>query len=433
MRQLIFQIGLAKGAILFLDVAAYWSVVLFSGLRLALLPQYVLLFVILILSLYAFGAYDMCRNMGLHSRILSSSAGILVGAVASLPLLFLFPENIHRPQFFAIVGMGFILTGLSRTFVVRALQGLLPERHVVVIGRKDEWSPLFEEISTRMGGKLSVTSYLNPTPVTLDATLGDCSGNCGVLVADPKLYAIPNVQAHGEFLQRTGVEVAFLPKLAEETLKRIPMQCLRHHGNYYTTALGNISPDPAQRVFDLVCSGIGLFIALPLMIVIAAAVRLEDGGPALFRQRRIGLNGRPFTMHKFRSMSVHASGTEGQFEQEAQFVTRTGRITRKLRLDELPQLWDVFRGVMSLIGPRPEMESFHVQCMDTIPFYRYRTRLRPGITGWAQVRYKHTITHEDYVHKTEYDLFYVKNRTALLDLQIILRTVETMLGMKGAR
>ena len=433
MRQLIFQIGLAKGAILFLDVAAYWLVVLISGLRFAFLPQYVLLFVILILSLYAFGAYDMSRNMGLHSRILSSSAGILVGAVASLPLLFLFPENIHRPQFLVIVGMGFILTGLSRTFIMGALNTLLPDRRVVVIGRKDEWQPLFEEMSAGMGGKLVARAYLNPTPVTLDAALMDCRGNCGVLVADPKLYALPGVQAHGEFLQRTGVEVAYLPKLAEETLKRIPMQCLRHHSNYYTTALGNISPDPTQRVFDLVCSGLGLLMALPVMIVIALAVRLEDGGPALFRQKRIGLNGCPFTMHKFRSMSVHKSGTEGQFEQEEQYVTKTGRIIRKLRLDELPQLWDVFRGVMSLIGPRPEMESFHVQCMDTIPFYRYRTRLRPGITGWAQVRYKHTTTHEDYVHKTEYDLFYVKNRTALLDLQIILRTVETMLGMKGAR
>jgi exopolysaccharide biosynthesis polyprenyl glycosylphosphotransferase len=433
MRQLIFQIGLAKGAILTLDLVAFWIVVLFSGCSLELLPQYVLLGLAFILSLYAFGAYDMRRNLGLHSRVLSSSAGILVGAMASLPLLFLFPENIHRAQFLFIVSMGFILTGLSRTFVMGALHNLLPDRRVVVIGRKEEWQPLLEEMSAGMGGKLVVGAYLNPSPFTLDTALGDCQGRCSVLVADPKLYALPGIPEHGEFLQRTGVEVAYLPKLAEETLKRIPMQCLRHHANYYTTALGNVAPDPAQRVFDLVCSGLGLLVALPFMLVIALAVRLEDGGPALFRQKRIGLNGRPFTMHKFRSMSLHTSGTEGQFEQEAQYVTKTGRIIRKLRLDELPQLWDVFRGVMSLIGPRPEMESFHVQCMDTIPFYRYRTRLRPGITGWAQVRYKHTITHEDYVHKTEYDLFYVKNRTALLDLQIILRTVETMLGMKGAR
>ncbi len=222
MRQLIFQIGLAKGAILFMDLAAYWLVVLISGLHFALVPQYVLMFVILALSLYAFGAYDMSRNLGLHSRILSSSAGILVGSMASLPLLFLFPENIHRTQFLFIVVSGFFFTGLSRTFVMGALQGFLPERRVVVIGHEDEWSPLFEEVSARMGGKLSVVAYLNPSPATLDAALMDCSGNCGVLVADPKLYAIPNVQAHGEFLQRTGVEVAFLPKLAEETLKRIP-------------------------------------------------------------------------------------------------------------------------------------------------------------------------------------------------------------------
>ena len=433
MKQLIFQIGLAKGAILFLDAAAYWFVVFISGLRLDLVPQYILLFVIFALSLYAFGAYDLSRNLGLHSRVLSSSAGILVGAIASLPLLFLFPEHLHRPQFLLIVVLGFFLTALSRTFVMGVMQEFLPERKIVVIGRKEEWSPLFEEISARTGGKLSVTAYLNPSPSSLDAALMDCTGRCSVLIADPRLYSLPGIPEHGEFLQRTGVEVAYLPKLAEETLKRIPMQCLLHHANYYTTALGNISPDPAQRVFDLVCSGLGLLIALPVMLVIALAVRLEDGGPALFRQKRIGLNGRPFTMHKFRSMSVHKSGTEGQFEQEARYVTRTGRIIRKLRLDELPQLWDVFRGVMSLVGPRPEMESFHVHCMDTIPFYRYRTRLRPGITGWAQVRYKHTTTHEDYVRKTEYDLFYVKNRTLLLDLQIILRTVETMLGMKGAR
>jgi len=433
MRQLFFQIGLAKGAILFMDLGAFWLAIFLSGLKPVLLPQYVVLCAAFVLSLYAFGSYDMQRNRGLHSRVLSSSAGILVGSVASLPFLFLFPENIHRTQFLVIVGMGFILTGLVRTFVMGALQNLLPERRVVVIGRKEEWQPLFEEMSAGMGGKLIAVAYLNPTPASLDTALESCSGSCTVAVADPRLFSLPGIREHTELLQRAGVEVAYLPKLAEETLKRIPMQSLRHHANYYNTALADVAPDPAQRVFDLVCSGLGLVLAMPLMIVIAVAVRLEDGGPALFRQKRIGLNGRPFTMHKFRSMSVHKSGTEGQFEQEAQYVTRTGRIIRKLRLDELPQLWDVFRGVMSLIGPRPEMESFHLQCMDTIPFYRYRNRLRPGITGWAQVKYKHTTSHEDYVRKTEYDLYYVKNRNLLLDLQIILRTVETMLGMKGAR
>ena len=112
---------------------------------------------------------------------------------------------------------------------------------------------------------------------------------------------------------------------------------------------------------------------------------------------------------------------------------KSGKIIRKLRLDELPQFWNIIKGNMSIVGPRPEMLEFHNMMSNQIPFYNYRLKLNPGITGWAQIHYKHTSTLEDYIKKTEYDLYYIKNRNIFLDIKIMLKTVETMLGMRGTR
>ena len=120
-------------------------------------------------------------------------------------------------------------------------------------------------------------------------------------------------------------------------------------------------------------------------------------------------------------------------DEDEERITRTGNFLRKFRLDEIPQLWDVLRGVMSIVGPRPEQPEFVDQFNKEIPFYTYRHKLRPGITGWAQINFKYTSNTDDTRQKLEYDLFYIKNRTTLLDLQIILKTAETMLGMRGAK
>jgi len=153
----------------------------------------------------------------------------------------------------------------------------------------------------------------------------------------------------------------------------------------------------------------------------------------VFRQERVGKNGKIFIINKFRSLRQAEINPNNPNKDIEKRVLKVGKVIRKFRLDELPQVFNIFKGEMSIVGPRPEMIEFHNLMSSQIPFYNYRLKVNPGITGWAQIHYKHTSTLEDYIKKTEYDLYYVKNRTIFLDIQIMLKTLETMIGMRGAR
>ncbi|MGH6877048.1 MAG: sugar transferase, partial [Rhizomicrobium sp.] len=173
----------------------------------------------------------------------------------------------------------------------------------------------------------------------------------------------------------------------------------------------------------------------PVLALAMLAIKLEDGGPVFYTQERIGLGGRSFLLYKLRSMREHAEndGTPAWTAERDVRITNVGRIIRKLRIDELPQLWNVLRGDMSLIGPRPERPYFVLQFSGSIPFYDYRHAIRPGITGWAQVSFRYGASLEDARRKLSYDLYYIKNRGVLLDIVILLRTVGVVLRGEGAR
>jgi sugar transferase (PEP-CTERM system associated) len=190
----------------------------------------------------------------------------------------------------------------------------------------------------------------------------------------------------------------------------------------------------AKRCADLIVSLVGLIFAIPIMAIIALAIRLETGAPILFRQERMGLRGIRFTMLKFRSMfqDAEASGASWAIENDPR-VTRVGRFLRKYRLDELPQLFNVLRGEMSLVGPRPEQPHFCEILEKEFPLYRERHSIRPGLTGWAQVRYHYGSTIEESRRKLEYDLFYIKNLSFRLDLAILLATFKVILFGRGAK
>jgi lipopolysaccharide/colanic/teichoic acid biosynthesis glycosyltransferase len=179
---------------------------------------------------------------------------------------------------------------------------------------------------------------------------------------------------------------------------------------------------------------LGIILGLPLMGVIALAVWLETGLPIFFRQQRVGLGQRPFTILKFRSMfqDSEAGGPSWALNNDPR-VTRIGHLLRKFRLDELPQLFNVLRGEMSLVGPRPEQTQLCAMLEERIPMYWRRHSLRPGITGWAQVRYQYGSTIEETERKLEYDLYYIKNLSLKLDLAIILATFNVILFGRGAK
>jgi sugar transferase (PEP-CTERM system associated) len=193
--------------------------------------------------------------------------------------------------------------------------------------------------------------------------------------------------------------------------------------------------DAAKRAFDLSVSLCLLVFVLPVMLIAAGAILLEDGAPVLYRQERTGRDGRPFTLLKFRSMRVGAekAGAPQWARNADPRVTRVGFIIRNFRIDELPQLVNVLKGDMSFVGPRPERPFFVDELALSIPFYRERHSVKPGITGWAQVNYPYGASLEDARHKLAYDLYYVKNRTLFLDFLILIQTVRVILFHEGAR
>lgn len=192
-----------------------------------------------------------------------------------------------------------------------------------------------------------------------------------------------------------------------------------------------------KRLSDLLIGTLILLLTWPLFVIIALAIKLEDGlrAPVMYRQRRSGLRGKLFSVFKFRSMQVDAekAGERKWANVDDERTTRVGRVIRRFRFDELPQLINVLRGQMSLVGPRPERPEFVDKLAETIPFYVERHSVKPGVTGWAQVRYSYAASEEDATEKLQYDLYYVKNHSLLLDLAIILQTVEVILWSKGAR
>jgi len=189
-----------------------------------------------------------------------------------------------------------------------------------------------------------------------------------------------------------------------------------------------------KRTVDLLLATVGLAVSSPLMLAAAIAIRLESPGPVLYSQERVGEAGRRFILYKFRSMRVDAeAGAPLWASENDERVTLVGRFIRLTRIDELPQLWNVLRGDMSFVGPRPERPFFVEQLAAVIPFYMQRHAVKPGITGWAQIKYRYGSSIEDATEKLRYDLYYIKHLSILFDLSIVLDTVTVILSAKGAQ
>ena len=189
-----------------------------------------------------------------------------------------------------------------------------------------------------------------------------------------------------------------------------------------------------RRLFSLAVSFLALVICLPFIPFIILAVRLSSPGPIFFSQTRVGLHGELFTLYKFRTMrqDAEAQGAVWAVKDDAR-VTPIGMFLRKTRIDEIPQLWNVLRGDMAFVGPRPERPEFVQWLSQEIPFYDLRHLIRPGITGWAQVRYRYGASLEETKRKLEYDLYYVKHLSIGLDLLIMFETIKTIILRRGAR
>jgi len=233
-----------------------------------------------------------------------------------------------------------------------------------------------------------------------------------------------------------GMDILDMPAVYEQLTRRVPVEHIRDEWIIFATGFYLIAKDYLQKIKRLIDFGVSAFlmaISIPIMVVAAVAIRFDSAGPVFFKQGRVGKDDKVFTLYKFRSMRLNAEENGAVWaEGKDPRITRVGKWIRWLRIDELPQLINVFRGEMSLIGPRPERPEFIKELAEKIPFYYLRHAVRPGITGWAQVNYRYGASVEDARFKLEYDLYYIKNMSLLLDLKILLRTIGVVLFGQGS-
>jgi len=410
-----------------------------------------LVFALLILLLNgAFGVYrrgDKGAGSGYWLRLLLAPAiGVPLAYVAAnvLPGGRAFQEHL---EFVVVFGIGGLLV-LRHAFLLPLITALFPHR-LLILGTGPEARLVETSLASAKPPGLALVGFYPLEKV------GECAIAAEQVIATGKpLYETVRDMGVNEIIvavqqQRGGVlplrglldcrlhgvEITDLARYFERVHHKVPIELLKVswliYGNGYRQGwLRTI----VKRLFDLSVALVLLAATLPLMIVTTIAIALESGFPVVYRQQRVGLRGELFTVFKFRSMGhdAEAGGQARWAVQRDPRVTRVGRVIRKLRIDELPQLFNVLRGEMSFVGPRPERPEFVRILTDQIPFYAVRHSVKPGLTGWAQVRYSYGATVEQSVRKLEYDLYYVKNHTLVLDILVLLETVRVVLLGEGA-
>jgi len=397
--------------------------------------------------------HDLYSDFYVKSRIVLIQQLCLVMGVAFLTqgLIAYVSNDLRVPIRVMLWGSGITVTMIycwRIFFSTYALQLVGRDRLLLVGG-----SPLLEEIGQHITehpeSGLHVAGYV------------DDRHDAGIMLAGGKVLGpmnslmdiVRSTQPHrvvvGMFERRNRMPVAellelrFAGHIIEEigtTYERVCGRvCLKEIRPSQLIFSGELGPRPQnmvyQRLLNMAVAVIGLVVSLPIMLLTALAVRLSSPGPVLYRQVRVGMDDVPFTVYKFRSMRVDAEAGTGAVwaQKDDPRVTRVGRIIRRIRFDELPQIFNVLKGEMSVVGPRPERPEFVRALNEQIPYYRQRHCVRPGITGWAQINYKYGDTLEDTIMKLEYDLYYIKNMSVSLDNYIIFHTLKAMLLSRGAQ
>jgi len=359
--------------------------------------------------------------------------------------------NLRVPIRVMVVGSAFAVAAifLWRLFFSSYVLQVVGRDHLLLVGG----SPLLEDIAKHIEEHpetgLLVTGYIDDqheagTVLPGGKVLGDMSALRDIVRAtQPHRIVVGMFERRNRMPVAELLELRFAGHIIEEvstTYERVCGRvCLKEIRPSQLIFSGELGPRPQnllnQRLSNMFVAIVGLVLGSPIMLLTALAVRLSSPGPILYRQVRVGLGDKPFTVYKFRSMRVDAEAGTGAVwaQKDDPRVTPVGRIIRRIRFDELPQLYNVLKGEMSIVGPRPERPEFVRALSEQIPYYRQRHCVRPGITGWAQINYKYGDTLQDTITKLEYDLYYIKNMAMALDNYIIFHTLKAMLLSRGAQ
>ncbi len=393
---------------------------------------------VIYLGLYSFIVYDKDTMKSYTESLIRTILGTIIGFVGVLIVYFFLDDFFNRHFLSANLIFTIFLLPILHKVEYNIYEKYLPVRNYIVIGRKEDIGHIMDEISQKAMNKMIFVQYINPSPVTLEKLVSEGKSAKehtakihGIIVADPKLEK--EVKPQIERYKSEGLEIQYLPTIAEKYLKRIPIEVIDKFREYYEVAFNNVTESAAKRILDIFVSSALLILYSPILLVVSICILIEDGRPIIFKQTRIGKDGKFFDMIKLRSMRKQQTDEAKFAGQEKDRVLKIGKVIRPVRIDEVLQVINIFKGEMSLIGPRPEQIAFDRQFEAEIPYYGYRKKLAPGITGWAQVMYKYAETKEEMMTKLSYDLYYVKNQNLFLDLKIILLTIEAVVFRRGAK
>ncbi len=419
------------------------------GLR-GVAPQ--LVFAVLIIALnIGFGLYQRNRDMSTGAYLIRLCLAFMIAATLAYGIAEALPGG---KIFQATLGVAILLaiSGLLllRHLIVMPLVGTLLPYRVLVLGTGPEAKLVEASLAATHPSGMHLVGFhalekVQRTVVSrrrIIASTGALEETVKRLGVNEIIVAVRD-QRGGVLPLRAllecrlkGVRVTDLARFFERVHGKVPIELLKVswliYGDGYRQGWLRSA---VKRTFDVIVAAILLILALPGMALTALLIAMETSGPIIYRQTRVGHGGRNFTVLKFRSMAADAeqgSGPSWATSNDAR-ITRVGRLMRRTRIDELPQLINVLKGDMSFVGPRPERPEFVEMLSQQIPFYAVRHSVKPGITGWAQVRYSYGANVEQAVRKLEYDLYYVKNHTLVLDLLILLETVRVVLLGEGAR
>ena len=414
-------------------------------------PKWLLITVVTQFCLYYADLYDTRVIRDRRELFVRSMYALGATSFVLASVYYALPDMIVGRGVFMIAALCLITTVLGWRVVFEwANRYVAPRERLLLVGTSKGAVDLARELYERVDLGADIVGFIDSDPARVGAPVIN-PGVVGTIEDIPTLVRAMSVDrvvvsladARGTLpmdklleMRLDGVSFDHLATVYEEYTGKIAVENLRPSWFIFSTGFrkGRLL-QTSKRLLDIGVAGFGLLAALPIMIGVAIAVRLDSAGPILYRQQRVGQHGRLFSLFKFRSMRQDAEAktgavwaTEGDLR-----ITRVGRFLRKSRLDEVPQLWNVLRGDMSLVGPRPERPEFVQSLIKEIPFYGQRHTVKPGLTGWAQVSYSYAGSVDGTMEKLQYDLFYIKNLSLPLDLFIMFCTAKIVLLGRGAR
>jgi sugar transferase (PEP-CTERM system associated) len=401
-------------------------------------------------TLYVFDLYNGERSFCSWETAYRSALAVLFGGSLSTLVFYLLPYgSFHRGSMTIQMGLVWVLLNGWRWSFRAVFQTMMPRIPVLILGAGHCGRTMYELLKSSFS-PYEVKAFLDDDPQKVGTSFSPTvMGTCDQLVevadrvgAHTAILAIPKNRS-AELVRNVldgrlkGISIQDMADVYEQLTGRVPVHSIGDEWLLFTKGfllLHTAYIQKLKRLMDCVASGFILLLIVPLIGLAALAIRMDSPGPIFYSQKRVGKGRRVFTLYKFRSMrsDAEAGGARWAAVKDSR-VTRVGRILRLTHLDEIPQIWNIFKGDMSLVGPRPERPEFVQVLEKEVPYYFARHSVRPGLTGWAQINYSYGASLEDAKNKLEYDIYYVKNMSLMLDLEILLRTIGVVLLSDGAR